>query len=69
MRPTLRNRRDPRVSILKTNPTELEEMQAIGSGPRVRVKYRTRSEAGRMDGQWVLEMNMKMGKWQFEETI
>lgn len=66
----LRNGRDARVSLLITKPTELEKLQAIGPGSRVRVKYRTRSrQAGRMDGHQVLVMNMKMDRWQFEEAI
>jgi hypothetical protein len=66
----LRNGQDARVSILITKPTELEKLQAIGSGSRIRAKYRTRSRrAGRMDGHQVLVMNMKMDRWQFEEAM
>lgn len=63
----LRNRRDARVSILIANPTEVENLQATGSGSRVRIKYRTRTrQTGRTDGQQVLVMNMKMDRCQFK---
>lgn len=45
----LGNRWDATVSVLITNPTEVEKLQATGSGSRVRIKYRTRTRQT-MDG-------------------